>query len=247
MHIDWWTLGLQTVNALVLVWILSRFLFAPVAKIVAERQRVALALLADAQAAKDAAEQGAHASALAAEQLAKQRSDAQDAVAAQADALKTSVLDAARADAEKLRIAARSDIVAMRAAAKVAQEESASAFALDIAAKLLDRLPAEVKVNGFIGGLVTGLTALPETTRQSLRDAHDTLRLLVPRPLSDDELTTCRDAIGQAIGGTPTIRVVVETELIAGLELESAQAVVRNSLRNDLANLKRQLVSHEGE
>jgi F0F1-type ATP synthase membrane subunit b/b' len=55
MHIDWWTLGLQTINALVLVWLLARFLFKPVANMVAERQRSAAALMSDAAAAKDAA------------------------------------------------------------------------------------------------------------------------------------------------------------------------------------------------
>lgn len=41
MTIDWWTLGLQTVNVLVLVWILARFLFRPVARIIADRQAAA--------------------------------------------------------------------------------------------------------------------------------------------------------------------------------------------------------------
>ena len=38
MHIDWWTLALQTVNVLVLIWILARFFFRPVVDIVAKRQ-----------------------------------------------------------------------------------------------------------------------------------------------------------------------------------------------------------------
>ena len=37
MHIDLWTLGLQTINVLVLVWLLARFLFRPVAAIVVQR------------------------------------------------------------------------------------------------------------------------------------------------------------------------------------------------------------------
>jgi F-type H+-transporting ATPase subunit b len=41
MKIDWWTLGLQTINILVLVWILSRFLFRPVSDMIAARQAAA--------------------------------------------------------------------------------------------------------------------------------------------------------------------------------------------------------------
>ena len=42
MRIDWWTLGLQTFNVLVLVLILSRFLFRPVAAIIEERRVAAV-------------------------------------------------------------------------------------------------------------------------------------------------------------------------------------------------------------
>ncbi len=41
MRIDWSTLALQTINALVLIWLLARFLFRPVAGIIAERQKAA--------------------------------------------------------------------------------------------------------------------------------------------------------------------------------------------------------------
>ena len=41
MTIDWWTLGLQTINVLILIWILARFLFRPVAKIIAAERAAA--------------------------------------------------------------------------------------------------------------------------------------------------------------------------------------------------------------
>ena len=55
MRIDWWTLGLQTVNVLVLVWILSKFLFRPVVAIIDERRAAAAKILTDAEAAKEQA------------------------------------------------------------------------------------------------------------------------------------------------------------------------------------------------
>ena len=50
MRIDWTTLALQTINVLVLVWLLARFLFRPVMTIIAERRAAAEKLLADAAA-----------------------------------------------------------------------------------------------------------------------------------------------------------------------------------------------------
>lgn len=45
MRIDWSTLALQTVNVVVLVWLLSRFLFRPVSDIIAKRQAAARKLI----------------------------------------------------------------------------------------------------------------------------------------------------------------------------------------------------------
>jgi len=52
MQIDWWTLGLQTLNVLVLLWILNRFLFRPVAEMIAKRQATVAQSLEEAQAAQ---------------------------------------------------------------------------------------------------------------------------------------------------------------------------------------------------
>ena len=56
MHFDWSTLVLQTVNVLVLLWLLRRFLFRPVVAIIAARKDAADKLLADAEAARAQAE-----------------------------------------------------------------------------------------------------------------------------------------------------------------------------------------------
>ena len=41
MTIDWWTLGLQTVNVLILVWLLGRFFWRPVAAMIEQRRAAA--------------------------------------------------------------------------------------------------------------------------------------------------------------------------------------------------------------
>ena len=56
MRIDWWTLALQAANFLVLVWLLQHFLYRPVLGIIAERQQRTDGVIAEANAAKAAAE-----------------------------------------------------------------------------------------------------------------------------------------------------------------------------------------------
>ena len=55
MRIDWWTLALQAINVVILVWLLARFLFRPVMGAITARQTAMDQLLADAESAKAAA------------------------------------------------------------------------------------------------------------------------------------------------------------------------------------------------
>ena len=110
MRIDWWTLGLQTVNVLVLVWILSRFLFRPVASIIERRQAVAAKLLADAEEAKSQANSAREAAEAETARLMGTRSEALRAAAAEADTERAAALAAARTEVEHLRSAAEAEI-----------------------------------------------------------------------------------------------------------------------------------------
>ena len=52
MQFDWWTLALQTVNFAVLVWLLHRFLYKPVLRMVDARRTDVEKQYADARAAE---------------------------------------------------------------------------------------------------------------------------------------------------------------------------------------------------
>jgi len=57
MELDGTTIALQIINFLVLVWLLKRFLYQPVLKVIAERQQSIEQALNDAQAAENHAEE----------------------------------------------------------------------------------------------------------------------------------------------------------------------------------------------
>jgi F-type H+-transporting ATPase subunit b len=245
MHIDWSTLGLQTVNALVLIWLLAHFLFRPVADAITARQKAAVQLLADARAAKAAAESERDKAEAEAARLAAQRSDALHAAEAEASTAKTALLAAAQAEADRLRAAAEAEIDAHRGAEEAAAEDRAGRLAVDIAAKLLDRLPQEVRVAAFVEGIAAGLATLPEGTRASLGADGASIRLIVARQVTPQEVEVCRQSLAHALGHPVAVQVEVEPALIAGLELEAPHAVVRNSFRSNLDRLKSELVHHD--
>ena len=83
MRLDWWTLGLQAINLLVLIWILSRFFFKPIAKAISDRQAASSKLLDDAAQEREQAKAGSERIAKAEADTVKARStilqDARDA------------------------------------------------------------------------------------------------------------------------------------------------------------------------
>ncbi|MFG1201434.1 F0F1 ATP synthase subunit delta [Xanthobacter aminoxidans] len=234
MRIDWWTLGLQTINVLVLVFILSRFLFRPVAAMIEERRAAAAKLLDDARAARAAVEAERQGVAKQTADLAQSRGEAMKAAAEQAEAEKRTILAAARAEADRLRAAAAADIARDRREAAAAASDEASRLALDIAARLLSRLPEEARVTGFVEGLAKGAADLPESVRATMGVNGTPIRLKVPRALSADEAQACRERLSQALGRAVKITPIVDPELVAGLEIDMPHAAVRNSFRADL-------------
>ncbi len=212
---------------------------------VGERQQAAAALMADAAKAKAEAlaEQARAADETA--RISQQRGDALAAASAEADKLKISLESAAHADAEHLRAAAKAEIASARQAAAMADANRASRLAVDIAAKLIDRLPQEARIAGFIDGLASELAKLPETTRAELGRDGATVRLSAPRALSADELAACRAALVRVLGRDLPFLLSVDPTLLAGLELEAPHAIVRNSFRADLAYLQTELLAHD--
>lgn len=245
MQIDWWTLALQAVNALVLIWLLAHFLFRPVVDTIAARQKAAGQLLTDAKAAKAAAESERDKAAAETARLAEHRSEALKAAEAEAATAKSALLATAQAEADKLRDAAKAEIEAERRTEALAAEDRAGRLAVDIATKLLDRLPREARVAAFIDGIATGLAKLPEGTRASVGADGASVRLTAARAVTLEEVEACREALARVLGHPVLLEVFVEPELIAGLELEAPHAVVRNSFRADLVRLKSQLVHHD--
>jgi F-type H+-transporting ATPase subunit b len=242
MHIDGWTLALQTINVLVLIWILSRFLFRPVAAIVAARQAEIARLLEEARAAKVQAEVDIAAASAETRRIAAARNEALQAAAGEAEAKGASIVAAAHDEAEKVLAAARANVAQAQASEAKAAGDRASLLAVEIAAKLFGRLPEDARVAGFIDGLAAAVHALPEATRAAI-GASTPVHLKAARPLTEAEVAACRAALAHALGRDIEISADSEPGLIAGFEIDAPHALVRNSFRADLERIAADLTS----
>ena len=244
MHVDLWTLGIQTLNVLVLVWILSRFLFRPVTAMIAERPVAATRALEEAQAAKAAAAAEAAKAKDETAHLAATRADILKKAVAEAETEKAALLSTARDEAETLREAGRADIERERENSQLAEATRATQLAVDIAGRLFAKLPDEARAASFIDGLAQGVAALPEATRQGLGADGAPLQVRAARALTGEEIEKCRAGLAKILGRPVEISVSVDESLIAGLEIDAPHAVVRNSFKADLDRIAAGLTQH---
>ncbi|PEQ11592.1 hypothetical protein B2G71_15800 [Novosphingobium sp. PC22D] len=245
MQIDWWTLGLQTVNLLVLLWLLARFLFRPMAAMVARRQADTDRLLDSARAARDEAE-AAKAAAVAARAAADaERAGIIAAAQKDAEAQREAILDKARQEAQAHIADAEDRIGRMQDDADARIGHRASVLATDIAARLLAQPGARLPLSAFLGGLVQALAGLPDAAREAIGAGDDAPVLVSARPLGEADLAACHAAIAEALGREVALKTEVDPDLIAGLRFTSASVEVNANLRDDLARILAGLDRHD--
>ena len=232
MHIDWWTLGIQTVNVAVLVWLLQRFFWRPVSAMIAQRRDAAQAALAEAKASDSKAKAA----------LADVERTRAGFAAEHAGILKQAHDAATKADAAT-QAAASTKVAALEAAgtAAIAASQKASEkqwadrsaqLAVDIAGKLAGRVDAPAVQSSFLAYLLDHLRAMPEAARKATEGCA--LEVVSAKAIDQPSTTA---AIAKALGTTPTLTYRTDPCLIAGVELHGPHLDVTNSWQADLAKV----------
>jgi F-type H+-transporting ATPase subunit b len=233
MHLDPWTLVLQTINVVVLVWLLARFLFRPVAGIVAARRAAVDVLIAEAEATR--AESATEAAALAQQRrgLASDGERIAAAARASAEAERAAIVQQAKRAAAGLRDEAEQAAAHQQQAMREAVEHEAANLAVAIATRLLERLPVRVLNQAFVEGTAELLAthparSSPPTSPVQVRSAA---------PLDPALQADCRAMLARLIGHAPDLDFRTDPTLIAGIELALPEVVIRNSWRADLERI----------
>jgi F-type H+-transporting ATPase subunit b len=220
MSIDWWTLGLQAVNFLVLIWLLQRFLYRPVLAIIDRRRDEAEAVRLKREEAERLVRQaqqreGEQRQALAAEAAGLRREA--EALASRRGEV---VLAEARAQAERLLVQARDTIEAERVEASAALMGHAAGVATALATRLLDEVGPGLGPDPFLHLLVERLSALTvEEKAVLLRHGEEdvvSLRVEVSPPLAVERQPDWRRRLLQALGQAVELDFVHVPALIAG-------------------------------
>jgi len=237
MTIDWWTLGIQTVNVVILIWLLERFFWRPVAAMIEQRRATAQRILDEAE--------GKRSQAIAAlaeiEQtragFAREREVILAAAHEAAELARTARLDEAAKEAAALLAEAKTAMEKEKALADKTWSERASHLAVEIAERLAARLDGPAVRASFLSWLLKEIRALPDPVRQAVATDGVALEAISATPLAPADEERYRERISDAFGAHPLIVFKADPALIAGLELHGPHLAVRNSWRADLTQI----------
>lgn len=103
MKIDWFTVGAQVINFLILIWLLKRFLYKPVLNAVQEREKKIAGQISDAQKLDQEARQQREEYEDKNEQWNRERAELQEKAGQEISQERSRQLEAARQEATELR------------------------------------------------------------------------------------------------------------------------------------------------
>jgi F-type H+-transporting ATPase subunit b len=246
MHFDWSTLALQTVNFAILVWLLHRFLYRPVLRLLDARRAEIDKQYAEANMAEAKAKDGLAAVEAERGGIAAERAAALEQASAQA----AEAIAARRAQAEReaaeLLDGARKALAAERDLALAEARRAALDLGTDIAGRLLAEVPMKLRAEAWLARLEEHLAALPQTERDALRQqlvdgAH--LTVVTASELPAETAEAWRARLRRSLGDQVAVSFDTDRQLVAGAELHFPSAILRFSWQGALAAMRAEIAS----
>jgi F-type H+-transporting ATPase subunit b len=241
MTLDWWGLGLQAINVLILVWLLSRVFWRPVAGAITRRQQAAQAMLDASLSAQAKADDALAEVAKTRAGLAAEREAVLAEARATAEATTKTLLTDAQNRAEALMDAADKTIARNEALARTENAYRAASLSVEIAARLLRRLDASIVQAAFLPKLVEAIADLSDPDREALATSEGAIQIVTATEPADADKAAIEQAVGDVLSNAPALQFVTDPDLIAGLELRCAHFALHNSWRADLESIRREV------
>ena len=237
MQIDWWTLGLQTVNFLIVVWLLSRFLYRPVRRIIQDREASDRKLSEEARAKAEAADamrrDYERKMAEFAEQRRRKEAELQNAVEKERDA----ILREAREKSDALLAETRAKLDDERQDALNDLKSEIAALAADLARKAL---APGASAQAALRLATEHLDSLSPQELAELRNdvssAEGAVVVVTAAPLEDEMRSAWRSELSERLGPELKVDFDADPELIGGAEVHFPHAALRLSVAQRLTD-----------
>jgi len=223
MQIDWLTVVAQVVNFLILVYLLKRFLYGPIAKAMGERQARVAASLEEAEAKRveaDALAQDFHARR---DELERKQEEILEEADRQAEGRRKELIDVARHEAATLQSRWREAIEREQDAFLADLRRRAGDEICAVTTRALRDLGNRDLESQMIEIFISRIHSMPVTDRQALTQAvRDSGQRIIVRTAFDttsDIRERIEEAVRGAVGSAATVRFERDGNLLCGIEL----------------------------
>ena len=243
MLIDWFTVGAQTFNFLILVWVMKRFLYKPILNAIDAREKLIATELADAAAKKAEAQKDRDDFQHKNEEFDRQRAVLLGKATDEAKAEGQRLLDEARKSADALSTkrqeALKNDAKNLNQA--IARRTQQEVFAIarkaltDLATTSLEERMGEV----FTRRLREMDGKAKETLGTALRTAAEPAVVRSAFDLPANQRATIQNAVNETFSADIRLRFETAPDLVSGIELTANGQKVAWSIADYLASLER--------
>lgn len=246
MQVDWWTLVIQAINFLVLVWLLSRFLYRPVRDVIAKRQAQSDKILHDAEEKAATAEAAGQKLAQGRAALNKERQSLEAKLRKAAQDEQTKLLEAAQTRADELIGDAKAKIEADQARLLSDAKQQIVDLAAELAAQILGDAGTANPTSAVLKQAKDYFEALPDSDlaeiKSDLENAKAPISIVTPKALGKAEQAKWQKLLRQCFGEATAATFAEDPSLLGGAQVRFAHAVIDFSWSGRLRDASRQLL-----
>ncbi|MEH6685632.1 MAG: F0F1 ATP synthase subunit B [Halopseudomonas sabulinigri] len=227
MLIDWFTVGAQVLNFIILVWLMKRYLYQPVLNAIAAREQKIADELADAADTKAQAHQQQSEFEEKNQAFDQQRAEllqqATEAASAEAERLRVAAAEAAEQAKAKRATALASETQQLHA--EIVRQTQQQVF--DIARKVLGDLADTGLEQRACDVFIHRLQIIDDKTLANLSDALKTTSDANPAllrsafELPELQREAIQSAVKEKLGQSVVLRYETKPDLVAGIELSA--------------------------
>lgn len=243
MLIDWFTVGAQALNFIILVWLLKRFLYKPILNAVDARETRIAAELADAEAKKVEAQKERDEFQHKNEEFDQQRTALLSKATGEANAERQRLLDEARKAADNLSAkrqeALRSDAINLNQAIRRRTQQEVFAIArkalTDLATTSLEERMCEVftqRLRSMDGKAKEGLDG-------ALKTASDPALIRSAFDLPAAQRDSIQKALNETFSADVQVRFETAPDLVSGIEFTASGQKIAWSIADYLSSLEK--------
>jgi F-type H+-transporting ATPase subunit b len=243
MLIDWFTVGAQALNFIILVWLLKRFLYKPILNAVDAREKLIAAELADAAAKRAEAQKERDEFQHKNEEFNRQRAALMSKAIDEAKAERQRLLDDARKAADALRDkrqeALQTDASNLSQAIRRRTEQEVFAIArkalTDLATTSLEERVSEV----FTHRLRAMDGKAKEDLGEALKTSPEPALVRSAFDLPAAQRTAIQNALNETFSGDIRVRFTTAPDLVSGIEISTNGQKMAWSIADYLASLEK--------